>query len=479
MKKIFIWFIIFLFFLTSVYSNQKEITKIDTINDKLNVLFLKLENKDITNKQKIYILNKLLKNLKSNSKNKKYKINLKYLKYINNKILDKLDFYIDLDKQIIHIKTPKIVKSLYYNFSAIQSSSKYKNLLEIIEKTDINSVTIDIKTVEWYLYIDIWEDKFSKIKPFISKYKIKNIKDIIKDLHEKWVYVIARMTIFKDNYLSKKRPDLSLKTLKWNIWQDFKWKRYLDPYAKEVWDYNYKIALEAYKLWFDEINLDYIRFPTDGKLSNIYYPFSNKILKDNYKWGKIIIIDEFSNFITSKLKSNYPNIKVSADVFWLVTKINLFNIWQNLESFLINFDYVGPMIYPSHYALNYKWFAIPDNYPYEILKWEVWEWIKKINDLNKLIKKTKSWTWEIIKLKLNPYFSFNKELNKIEIIKKEKLRPWIQWFTCTRCKWATIYNAKKFKKEILWIEANSLKSRFLWKSSSNYDIKWFINKKDY
>jgi len=83
-----------------------------------------------------------------------------------------------------------------------------------------------------------------------------------------------------------------------------------------------------------------VRFPTDGRVHDTYYPFSNKIRSEKPKWGNIIVIDKFSNHITSKLKKEVPELKLSADIFGLVTNSDLFQIGQNLESFLLYFDYV-------------------------------------------------------------------------------------------------------------------------------------------
>jgi hypothetical protein len=83
-----------------------------------------------------------------------------------------------------------------------------------------------------------------------------------------------------------------------------------------------------------------VRFPTDGKVHDTYYPFSHKIRSENLKRGNIMVIDNFSNYITSKLKHEAPDLKLSADIFGLVTNSDLFQIGQNLESFLLYFDYV-------------------------------------------------------------------------------------------------------------------------------------------
>ena len=101
---------------------------------------------------------------------------------------------------------------------------------------------------------------------------------------------------------------------------------------------------------FDEINFDYVRFPTDGYISQTYYPHAQSVLSEYPTWGKMKAMDEFSYYITSKLKEKHPNIVLSADIFGLVTNTPLFQIGQNLESYILYFDYVAPMIYPSHYA---------------------------------------------------------------------------------------------------------------------------------
>jgi hypothetical protein len=58
-----------------------------------------------------------------------------------------------------------------------------------------------------------------------------------------------------------------------------------------------------------------VRFPSDGKISSTYYPFASEIEAENPKWGKIIVLDKFSSYITSQLKEEYPDIVLSADIF--------------------------------------------------------------------------------------------------------------------------------------------------------------------
>lgn len=377
------------------------------------------------------------------------------------------------EEKIIHIETPEQVKSLYFTSTAIKNKKKKENLINLVKNTEVNSVTIDIKTVSGYINFEMPEKNFWDIKP-VSNGSIQDPKKLLKELHKEDIYIIGRVVVFKDKSLAERRVDLAIK--RWNkkdIWSDYNWKKYVDPGSQEVWNYNANIAKTAFEMWFDEINFDYVRFPTDGKVHDTYYPFSHKIRSDNPKWGNIIVIDKFSNHITSKLKKEVPELTLSADVFWLITNSDLFQIGQNLESFLLYFDYVWPMIYPSHYWEGFLWYKQPDNNPYEIFTYALDSANKKIDQLNIEIHTAKTENRKInIKWKFNTAW----ETLSIKKVNKIKLRPWLQGFSCSRCKWAIPYTRNKFRKQIQAIEDAGLNSWWVWSSGSYYYPDWYNDK---
>lgn len=433
------------FLIENIKANQ---IRLKVTNNKLNVILSKIKNISDKNAQDVRII----------------------IKYFLKKIEKELPIISVENIDSKHLETPEVVKSLYYTSYSGWSKDKIDKLINLAKKTEINSVTIDIKEVDWYVAFDMSGFKFDNIKP-TSNDRIPDIKNLIKTLHENNIYIIWRLTVFKDKLLAEEHPELAIKwEWKNDVWTDYNWNKYLDPYSKEVWKYTMNLSRAAYELWFDEINYDYVRFPSDWIISKTYYPFANVIEANNPKWWKIIVIDKFSNYITSELRSKFPNIKLSADVFWLVTNSDLFNIWQNLESFLLYFDYIWPMVYPSHYSVNTLNFSVPDNYPYEIIKNALNNTNKRIDNLNILIKTAKT---EQAKIKIKDAFFAEKNVNNLENIPKNKIRPWLQWFTCTRCEWATIYNSTKFKKEVNAVIDSWLNSWWVWNSSSNYDIDWF------
>jgi len=136
-----------------------------------------------------------------------------------------------------------------------------------------------------------------------------------------------------------------------------------------------------------------------------------------------MVLDRFSNYITSQLRDKSPGIVLSADIFGLVTNTDLFQIGQNLESFLLYFDYIGPMVYASHYGAGYLGFKSPDNHPYEIIKDALKHANDRIDILNTEIELAKL---ELRKVSIKGVFDAEKDITNMELISKTKLRPWLQ-----------------------------------------------------
>ncbi len=402
----------------------------------------------------------------------KYQFDTPKLTRVQNKIENILHKYSSLDKKIIlkelnehlkiylknvashgaHITTPTSVKSLYYTAYSASREDKIDYLIKLVKTSEINAIVIDIKEIDGYTSFYFPPNSFWDIKAQTNN-RIEDIQALIKKLHENNIYLIGRIVVFKDNYLSKKRPDLAIKSLNQKnvLWKDYKGNNYTNPFVKEVWDYHIEIASNAYKMWFDEINFDYVRFPSDGYINQTYYPFASKNQNTMWKTGKIRLMEEFSSYVTSKLRKIHPNIIISADIFGLATHTSLYQIGQNIEAFIPYFDYVAPMIYPSHYGKWYLGFDIPDNAPYEIFYDSITKAQKKIDILNSSSSGSLA-------------------------ISYTKIRPWIQGFNCSWCSGATTYNKEKFRKQIQALNKLWIDSWYVWNASGRYQSSWYEKK---
>lgn len=331
---------------------------------------------------------------------------------------------------------PAVIKAIYATGWSAGSVRKMDYLIDLIKKTELNAIVIDIKDYTGKIGYD------TNI-PEVNKYgaeeiRIRKPNALIKRLHEEGIYVIARQTIFQDPILAGARPSLALvSSSTGKQWQDNKGLMWIDPTAREAWDYNITIAKDALTRGFDEINFDYIRFASDGNMSDIKYPFwNNKTLKR-------VAIRDFMIY----LRKSLPEAKISADLFGLVT-INPddIGVGQNIDDAYNYFDAIAPMVYPSHYHKGFNGYQNPAQYPYEVV-------YASLSEANK---------------RLNQYIAkaeFSTSTEKY-LVKKPQLRPWLQDFDL-----GATYDASKVMAQIQATYAAATGTPMgwmLWDPSNNY-----------
>ena len=170
---------------------------------------------------------------------------------------------------VSHVKTPEAVKALYMTSWVAATPSIRDRVIKLVDTTEANAVVIDIKDATGKIAFSIDKEPFASLGS--SENRISNIKDLISELHTKDIYVIGRIAVFQDPYLIKKWPDQAVKTDtdKKVAWVDRKGIGWFDAGSEKVWDYVVDLAKESHNVGFDEINFDYIRFPSDGNMKDI------------------------------------------------------------------------------------------------------------------------------------------------------------------------------------------------------------------
>ncbi len=164
-------------------------------------------------------------------------------------------------------------------------------------------------------------------------------KQVARQAHAHGIYLIGRVVTFEDPVLSEKRPELSIHTSDGSIWRNNAGLGWTNPYDRKVWRYNVDVAVAAAKAGFDEIQFDYVRFPSDGDLSLIRYPGKHA---QAMRWT----VPAFVQYAAKRL---HPlGARVSVDVFGLAATRDL-GIGQLPRRVSRYVDAVYPMVYPSHY----------------------------------------------------------------------------------------------------------------------------------
>jgi len=251
-------------------------------------------------------------------------------------------------------------KGIYLTAYTAGSLDRRQKLVDLIKTTELNSVVIDIKDYSGRIFFDTNIPLVDKVGA--EDVRIPDLADWLKELKSQGIYTIARITVFQDPYLASQRPDIALKSKAGGIWHDWKGLSWVDPTQKLVWDYNLDLAKEAVKMGFDEINFDYIRFPSDGDIKQIVY--ANL---DNASFeGKAKAMAEFYDYLDQTLK--FEPAYTSADLFGMVLwRSDGLNIGQRFQDAALHFDYICPMVYPSHYPDGFENFANPADHPYEVV----------------------------------------------------------------------------------------------------------------
>lgn len=343
-----------------------------------------------------------------------------------------------------HVSTPDQVKAVYMTSWAAGNQKFRKHLFELIDTTEINSVVIDVKDYTGRISFEVDDPEI--VKTGAIEKRIPDIKEFIEELHKKDVYVIGRISSFQDSYLINVHPEWAVKTKDGRIWQDYKGVKWLDAAAKPVWDYLMAIGHASYDVGFDELNFDYIRFPSDGDLEDISYTWAEgrsrqEVMRDFFAH----VHDEFSG----------TGIPTSVDLFGLTTSAEGdLGIGQILEYGLKYFDYVAPMVYPSHFGKGFLGYAKPAQYPYEVIH----------SSMSSAIKKAQATTTRLSWLGIEPIASTTPQLYTKESYDEQKLRPWLQAFDL-----GAVYTPEMVRKQIDATYDVGLDSWMLWDAASIYD----------
>lgn len=252
----------------------------------------------------------------------------------------------------------QMIKGVYANFGLLGEPGGLDQLIEIANTTEVNAIVIDIKqdTVYYKSEVPFFNDA-GTVRDYI------NVNEIITKLDENNIYAIARLVVFQDPLVAEARPDLAVMNEDTgDLWRNEMGIAWVNAFEEELWDANIALATEAVGLGFDEIQYDYVRFPSDGDLNPADF-------------GQEYTAEAREGAITEFMKRSSEAIHeagglLSADLFGYVTLDDdeqwIGQKFSKLEPYL---DFVSMMIYPSHFSEGNIASAPghPNDYPYETI----------------------------------------------------------------------------------------------------------------
>ncbi len=250
----------------------------------------------------------------------------------------------------------RIIRGFYLPSNFVADDSRMNYYFDLIEETELNAVVIDIKDDRGWITYDTDLDLPREYGAVNAR--LGDLEELADDLRERGIYAIGRLVVFKDDRLAGARPDLTISNAGAGPWRDSTGAHWVDPYNREVWDYNTSVGVEVIKKGFPEVQLDYVRFPTDGNVRAAEYPHS----RDGITRSRLIadFIKDFHWRVFSA--GGYSSI----DIFGLVPTVrDDMQLGQKWEEVAEVTDYISPMVYPSHYGPNIYGLPVPNEAPYE------------------------------------------------------------------------------------------------------------------
>jgi hypothetical protein len=255
---------------------------------------------------------------------------------------------------------PHAIKAAYLTYYGVGDRGIRTRVLDLTSRTELNAVVIDVKGDRgWILYRT--EVELALAIGAQGPGTLKDFDGLMADFKARGIYTIARIVAFKDNILATARPDLAIiDTRTGKPWIDNEKLAWVDPFREEVWAYNIAIAQEAVRRGFDEVQFDYVRFPTDGKLGAARYA------KPNSKETRLPAITAFLE--KARREVGAWGAFVGADVFgYTAFNENDTDIGQRIEELAPHLDYICPMVYPSGYHKGIPGHLNPILVPYKVV----------------------------------------------------------------------------------------------------------------
>lgn len=305
---------------------------------------------------------------------------------------------------------PDKLTGVYFPSGCLNGRS-FEGIVHYMKAAGLNLAVLHAKDPLGRLF---WKSDNSIAQNMEASASNASLKNTISFLKQRGIWTAAKLDVFQDSLLVTKNPEMGVMDSETGeLWADHKGLNWANPYDIRVWDYTIALCLELMEIGIDEIQFDYVRFPSDGNMSTIAYPIVTEGI------SKAECIGKFLAYANSKLKPT--GVIISVDLFGMTAwKTKDFGVGQVLEQIAPHVDVICPMFYPSHFPENFLNLKNPGQYPHTIMK----------SSLQEMKKRT-----------------------------DKKIRPWIQGF------W---YTPEEIDDQLRGVTENEIQTWTVWNPSGRY-----------
>lgn len=318
-------------------------------------------------------------------------------------------------------------RAVYISLSRMGRLDEY---IELARKTDINTFVLDIKDDKGRTLFRSERVKEVLGEAYIRE-RYRDVSEVMAKLKENDIYVIGRISTFKDEALAGVMEEETIRDRRsgktYLSGDRIPW---LSPYQREVWEYNVELAKEAADHGFNEINFDYVRFP-----SGVRRLEAKELLdyKNDYNETKPEAIQRFLKYARDELsrKKVYVNASVFGQAGLSLSDENIGQYWEGIANVV---DVISPMAYPSHYAPGTLGIKNPDKEPYKLME----RYAERVRERN------------------------------ANLIQSADTNVWIQGFSAPWLREYRVYKGQELRAQIEALRKNEMGNYQVWNAASRY-----------
>jgi hypothetical protein len=238
---------------------------------------------------------------------------------------------------------PIKIRGLRVGGGVAGDDAKFAELLEIASDTAINALVFDTKQEGGRVLYETGVAQANESGAVVRAY---DPRERIAQAKAEGLYLITRIVTFEDDYWAKASPEMAYEG------------GWINPTFVDGWEYPLELAEEACDMGFDEIQFDYLRFPSEAAAQS-----SGQL--DMTETDRVDAIEAFVEAARARLQP--LDCAMSADVFGIIVSAgNDQGIGQRPEELSRHLDAFSPMVYPSHYSPGWLGFDDPNDHPYDV-----------------------------------------------------------------------------------------------------------------
>jgi hypothetical protein len=236
-----------------------------------------------------------------------------------------------------HSQLPEEIRGVHITGPLMTLPGKFEEYLGLA-KDGLNTVEVDVKDETGNVSFVHGAPRLAVRDGAAARYFDPH--EVARQAHAAGMYLIGRVVTFEDPITGTAHPELAVRRSDGSLWKTNGGLAWLNPYSHAAWRYDVDVAVAAAKAGFDEIQFDYVRFPSDGDVSLMRFP-------GRHPQPMNATVPAFLRYAVSRLRP--LGVRVSADVFGLSATHDL-GIGQHPRVLGKIVDAIYPMTYPSHYS---------------------------------------------------------------------------------------------------------------------------------